>query len=808
MSANQSISKRFSQLILSLLVTFLLLVVGATTVMELFRIKRQLEQELNADASNTLQLLNLQLSTQQRAVSRTAQSQLSINSLIDTSGSDYYFEHALEDLTLHTAIEEAHLFDYAGHFLSQSAQQTEWLNALMVSNTLSMGKGEIIFQNESFYIIEPIVYYGAVQGGIIAKINMEALTAPVLEGIDHYYTLAISDSWVVSGGDIDKPGIQVSKHPPGNLVISPFDVSITLSEPYYALMKEISPWLTSFSILALIALVPVIVITRRLGSKMALPIIALAREVKEGQYPIYTPQADKEIATLADAFNLATSEIKRISEQNIKEERLSSQSQVQAIVDTVVDCIITIDTRGYIATFNPAAEGLFGYRATEVIGQKINILMPPAFAKAHDSYLDNFLNGKQAKIIGIGREVVGLRKDGSTFPAELSVSEMRVSGNRMFTGIIRDITSRKKDEAMKNEFVATVSHELRTPLTSIRGALGIILGKFSEELPDKTEKMLTLALRNCERLTLLINDILDIEKLESGAMQYHFNRCNLYSIIVRSIEDNSGYATQHQVAISFDSYTETANINADSMRMQQVMANLLSNAIKYSEPGGTIEVKLANKGSNFCVEVTDHGAGIPPEFHEHLFTRFSQADSSDTRRAGGTGLGLAIAKSIIDAHKGQLNFFSTPGEGATFFFTLPNENHTVEKIKNEGNIKFNASQILFIGTDEKLLAMLRRQFRHHADIVRGETLYHAKRAMEQQPFDLALVEYPFQGTMENPLDHLLREQLPTILLTEGDVDFPLPDIVMACHEKQTLNIEQLKSELRLIIKKTFPRKVM
>lgn len=808
MSANQSISTRFSQLILSLLVIFLLLVVGATTVIELFRIQRQLEQDLNADASNTLQLLNFQLSTQQRAVSRTAQSQLSINSLIDINGGGYYFEHALEDLTLHTAIEEAHLFDYAGNFLSQTAQPADWFNALMVSNTLSMGTGEIMLQNDNFYIVEPIVYYGAVQGGIIARVNMAALTAPVLESIGHNYQIVINESWMVSGGDMTKPGIQVSQQPPDGLMISPFGISVTLSEPYSALLKETLSWLTSFSILALIALIPAVVITRRLGNKMAWPIVALAREVKEGHYPINTLQADKEIATLADAFNQATQEINRINEQNIKEERLSGQSQVQAIVDTVVDSIITIDAHGYIATFNPAAEGLFGYRATEVIGQKINILMPPPFASEHDSYLENFMNGKQAKIIGIGREVVGMRKDGSIFPAELSVSEMRVSGNPMFTGIIRDITSRKKDEAMKNEFVATVSHELRTPLTSIRGALGIILGKFSGELPDKTQKMLTLALRNCERLTLLINDILDIEKLESGAMLYHFNRCNLYSIIARSIEDNTGYAKHHQITVTFESDSETAYINADSTRMQQVMANLLSNAIKYSKSGGEVNVTLANNGSSFRVEITDHGAGIPPEFHEHLFTRFSQADSSDTRRVGGTGLGLAIAKSIIEAHKGQLHFFSVPKQGTTFFFTVPNENHAAEKIRPEGTIKFNAQQILFIGTDDTLLAMLRTQFSHHADIVGVDTLSQAEHAMTQQTFDVAFVEYPFVESVKTPLAHLQNKQIPTVLLTDQEIDISLPDIVMACYEKQTLNFNRLKSELRLIIKKKVPRKAM
>ncbi|EOD79443.1 hypothetical protein D515_01493 [Grimontia indica] len=807
MASKTSIATRFSRHLLLLLVSFLLVIVGATTIMEIFRVERQLQSKLHSEAFNTLNLLDLELKTQQRAVSRTAQSQLSINSLINIGSGQYYFHHALEDLTLYTAIEDALLFDYVGNALDEREEDVRWYSPKLVTETLTSGRGHVKFINGSFYIIEPISYYYAVQGGIIAKINLDKLTEGALANLSHNYALKIHQKWGYTEGNLDSLGIRVSMQPTQNMLISKFDISVTMNEPYISMLGEVTPWLTNFSILALIAMIPLVIITRRLGKKMATPIVALSNEVKAGKYPITTSASDEELSTLAEAFNHTTREINRINELNIQEERQSGQSQIIAIVDTVIDAIITINTKGYIATFNPAAERLFGYSVAEVVGEKINILMPQHFAREHDAYLHNYLSGKEARMIGVGREVVGRRKDGTTFPAELSVSPMRVSGQQMFTGIIRDITSRKQDEAMKNEFVATVSHELRTPLTSIRGALGLILGKFADELPPKTQKMLSLALRNCERLTLLINDILDIEKLESDQMVYSFHRNNLYSIITRSLEDNEGYARQHKVSLSFHADIENAYINADSTRLQQVMANLLSNAIKYSSAGSTVTVSLYLQGKAYRVEVTDTGAGIPAEFHQQLFERFSQADSSDTRQVGGTGLGLAITKSIIEAHKGNIDFFSTLGEGSTFFFSLPSDSAQPNNQRLQSG-RLSAFQMLFVGSDDQLVGELRNQFYPECEISTAESVSRANLALGQQPFELALVEYPFPEALDKLMDQLSRRHIPVVLLTHGEQDVPDLSIVIAAHSIDTLNINGLKSELRLILKKGFPREAM
>ena len=196
--------------------------------------------------------------------------------------------------------------------------------------------------------------------------------------------------------------------------------------------------------------------------------------------------------------------VRDITERNLtNKSRLENEVRLVAILDNVLDGIITIGEQGTVESFNMSAEKIFGYCEDEVIGNNVKMLMPEPYHNEHDGYLHNFITSGERKVIGIGREVVGRRKDGSTFPMDLAVSEMQLSGSKMFTGIVRDITERKQVERMKSEFVSTVSHELRTPLTSIRGALGLVIGKFSSGLPDKAVQLLETANRNSERLTIL-----------------------------------------------------------------------------------------------------------------------------------------------------------------------------------------------------------------------------------------------------------------------------------------------------------------
>lgn len=377
------------------------------------------------------------------------------------------------------------------------------------------------------------------------------------------------------------------------------------------------------------------------------------------------------------------------------------------LLNTLSDALVTIDRQGIIKTFNQAAELIFGYPARELIGQKINMLMPEPDGTEHDKYMDRYINTGRKHIIGTDREVMALRKDGSTFPIELAVSEMWQDGELQFTGLIKDITERKKIERLKNEFISTVSHELRTPLTSIRGALGLINSGLCGPLPDKMDALLTIATNNTERLLLLINDILDIEKIESGHLRFDFKRLALADLIEKAMADCSSYAVEHDIQFEFDPADRLPQVNADPERLIQVINNLLSNAAKFSPKNGTVSVSLRTRSGFARISVCDHGAGIPQHFLPRLFDKFSQVDGSDKRHTGGTGLGLSIAKAIIEKHQGKISVETAEGAGTTFHVDLPLQ--SINEIKDPLAIDPAANAAILVIEDDPDVAHLIRR---------------------------------------------------------------------------------------------------
>lgn len=236
----------------------------------------------------------------------------------------------------------------------------------------------------------------------------------------------------------------------------------------------------------------------------------------------------------------------------------------------------------------------------------------------------------------------------------------------------RDITERRKVERLKNEFVSMVSHELRTPLTSIKGSLGLIAGGVVGTLPPQLKSLIDIALKNSERLVLLINDILDIEKIESGKMAFHIEPFELTPLVEQAIEANRSYGEQFNVTFVFTEKLPEVKVKADSDRIMQVITNLLSNAAKFSPPNETVTVAIKRNNNNLIrLEVTDRGNGIPEAFRSRIFQKFAQADSSDTRQKGGSGLGLSICRAIIERLGGKIDFTTEINVGTTFYFDLP-----------------------------------------------------------------------------------------------------------------------------------------
>lgn len=340
---------------------------------------------------------------------------------------------------------------------------------------------------------------------------------------------------------------------------------------------------------------------------------------------------------------------------------------IQTLIDNVIDGIITIDATGKLQTYNKSAESIFGYTSEEILGHSVAALMPECADGHHEDFLSDFVAADGSGETIVGREVEGRRKSGQAFPLELAVSEIQFKGQNIFVAIVRDITERKRIEQMKAAFISTVSHELRTPLTSISGALRLIMGGVSGEVSKQAHSLLSMALNNSERLTLLINDLLDMEKMTAGKMTFDMVVHPIAPLIDQAIASNQGYAATHGVQLAVEKPVPDAKIRIDANRLMQVLANYLSNAIKFSPKGGNVTVKAEERGSSVRISVIDCGSGIPEKFHDRIFKKFSQVESSDNRSRGGTGLGLAITKELTERMGGLVGFASSAGEGSTFW---------------------------------------------------------------------------------------------------------------------------------------------
>ncbi len=340
------------------------------------------------------------------------------------------------------------------------------------------------------------------------------------------------------------------------------------------------------------------------------------------------------------------------------------------VLDNTLDMIFMFepDSLRFVYLSRGAVESM-GYARDELMTMtpfQIKPLMPePVFRSA----IAPLVSGEKPSM---QFETVHRHKDGHDFPVEVFLQLVKTGdGKGLFVAIVRDITERKKIDLMKNEFVSTVSHELRTPLTSIRGSLGLLVGGVAGELSARAKPLIDIAYKNSERLVHLINDILDIEKIESGQMTFNMLPQALMPLINLALEANHAYGEQYGVKFEMVTALPDVKVDIDSDRLMQVMSNLLSNAAKFSPPNGRVDINVERHGSMIRVSVADQGSGIPPAFRDKIFQKFSQADTSDTRQKGGTGLGLSISKAIIERMGGQLAFDAQRNTGAMFYFDVP-----------------------------------------------------------------------------------------------------------------------------------------
>ncbi len=351
-------------------------------------------------------------------------------------------------------------------------------------------------------------------------------------------------------------------------------------------------------------------------------------------------------------------------------ERQRAQAQFAGIVEIASDAIICIDSNQRITLFNQGAEKIFGYSVSEVLEKPLDLLLPQRSVQAHRHHVAAFGKSQTpSRKMGERSEIYGKRKDGSEFPAEASISRLNLGNKTIYTVYLQDVSHRKQIERMKNEFVSIVSHELRTPLTSIHGSLGMLNTDLIPMCSENGKRLVQIATDSTERLVRLINDILDIERIESGKITMSKQTCDLTELMQQAINIVQPLADKAQVKLSVENSPLQIRVNVD--RFIQILTNLLSNAIRFSQPDDTVAITAFEQNSEVLITVQDTGCGIAEDKLEIIFERFQQVDSSDSRNHEGTGLGLAICRSIVEMHSGKIWAESTMGRGSTFYFTLP-----------------------------------------------------------------------------------------------------------------------------------------
>ncbi|MBI5947997.1 MAG: CHASE3 domain-containing protein [Chloroflexi bacterium] len=360
----------------------------------------------------------------------------------------------------------------------------------------------------------------------------------------------------------------------------------------------------------------------------------------------------------------------------------AAQEGLRAILATAPDAIITIGASGIVESFNPAAERMFGYAPGEVIGKNVSKLMPPPHRDEHDSYLRNYLETGVAKLIGSGREVTGLRKDGTTFPLDLAVGVTQVGGKPVFSGILRDVSERKAaEEALrtateearsanraKSDFLSRMSHELRTPLNVVLGFGQVLqLDPLTPGQDDSVTHILTAG----RHLLNLIDEILDLSRIEAGRLPLSLEPVLVDTILTESTDLVRPLADGRGISIELDTDDCQRYVFVDRQRIKQVLLNVLSNAIKYNREGGSVFLSCSEgENERWRIAVRDTGRGIAPERLARWGTAFDRL-GAETTSIEGTGLGLSLSRGLVEAMNGEMGAESVLGEGSTFWLDLP-----------------------------------------------------------------------------------------------------------------------------------------
>lgn len=513
--------------------------------------------------------------------------------------------------------------------------------------------------------------------------------------------------------------------------------------------------------------------------------------------------AETYVGTVEDVTDIVMAEHARL-------ERELVQARLAAIVEHSNDAIVGKSLQGVISSWNPAAERLFAWSSTEMIGNKISALLPEAKREEDAAILSRVLSGEKVGEL----ETTRVCKDGRVIDVGLTCSLMLDNqGQPIGVSVIyRDISSRKEVEKRLSEFYSTISHELRSPLTSIRGALSLIDDKIVDMGSDECYEMIGVARSSSERLVRLINNILDIKKIEAGKFDLKLEKIEASNLVARAVSGMDGLARSANVQLIQDTES-SATVEVDIDRIIQVLTNLISNAIKFSHDGGCVIVDLQLRpDAALRFSVADQGAGIPVHLQSRLFQRFQQVDSSDTRPKEGTGLGLALSKAIVEEHKGIIGVYSSPSTGSTFWFDLP----IVDAAVNAASLpKVGTATILLIEDDDNIAQFMRLSLlKHGYQIVRVASLGEAKEILSKSRpglilLDLNLPDGNGLDILQYLKEHFPGEDVPVIVTTGVDLDRVslAHPVILDCFFKP-FEISLLLKSVEKVIKAGPPRRIL